>query len=50
MTRHGIEPRSPGVLVNTLLIRPMARLSDTFVRALFLRSSKLENKPIFGPI
>ena len=24
MTRPGIEPRSPGPLVNTLLIRPMA--------------------------
>ena len=25
MTRPGIEPRSPGPLVNTLLIRPMAK-------------------------
>ena len=25
MTRPGIEPRSPGPLANTLLIRPMAR-------------------------
>ena len=27
MTRPGIEPRSPGPLANTLLIRPMARLN-----------------------
>ena len=26
MTRRGIEPRFPGPLANTLLIRPMARL------------------------
>ena len=26
MTRAGIEPLSPGILVNTLLTRPMARL------------------------
>ena len=25
MTRPGIEPRSPGPLANTLLIRPMAQ-------------------------
>ena len=28
MTRPGIEPRSPGPLANTLLIRPMARIND----------------------
>ena len=27
MTRPGIEPRSPGPLANTLLIRPMARFT-----------------------
>ena len=28
MTRPGIEPRSPGPLANTLLIRPMTRHDD----------------------
>ena len=28
MTRHGIEPRSPGPLANTLLVIPMARLAE----------------------
>ena len=27
MTRPGIEPRSSGLLVNTLLMRPMTRFS-----------------------
>ena len=39
MTRPGIEPRSPGPLANTLLIRPMARYKCIYVNAGFLPSS-----------
>ena len=34
MTRHGIEPWSPGPLANTLLIRPMARPYETIFDAI----------------
>ena len=30
MTQSGIEPQSPGPLANTQLIRPMARLRNTY--------------------
>ena len=46
MTRPGIEPRSPGPLANTQLIRPMARLlyfNPRFSKNIFLfsRNSKI---------
>ena len=43
MTRPGIEPRSPGPLANTLLIRPMARLELKVSN--FLSSRHLVWKP-----
>ena len=41
MTRPGIEPGSRGPLVNTLLIRPMARLSYNTYQKTFNNSAVL---------
>ena len=35
MTRPGIEPRSPGPLANTLLIRPISRPARTYIQQLY---------------
>ena len=43
MTRPGIEPRSPGPLLNNLLIRPMA-LADSSEEILRYLGDKLKYK------
>ena len=43
MTRPGIEPRSPGPLVNTLLIRRMAQFENKLSK--FLGVTSLQLKP-----
>ena len=44
MTRSGIEPRSPGPLVNTLLIKPMTPVKyDFWLKPLTLKPQSFIN-------